>query len=83
MSHISYTGKIKSGVFLVLDDNRNLCSHAGVYVCVCVYVCGDAQLVITISHEGKLGQISYLVCKCIISSKRSLLLLWRPKVILV
>ena len=62
------------------DDNRNLCSHAGVcvYVCVCVCVCVcvvTAQLVNTISQEAKHGQISYLVCRCITLSTRSLLFL--------
>ena len=39
--------------------------------CVCVCVC-DTQLVNTISQEGKLGQISYLVLMCTTLSTRSL-----------
>ena len=48
-----------------------------VYVCVCVWC--DAQLVNTISQEGKLGQISYLVCRCTTLSTRSLLFLVEVK----
>ena len=38
------------------DDNRNLCSHAGMHV----YVCPDAQLVNMLSQEGKRGHIWYV-----------------------
>ena len=74
------------------DDNRNLCIHAGVcvYVCVCVcvcmcvrvcvYVCVSWRLLVnTISQEGKLGQISYLVCRCTTLSTRTLLFLVEVK----
>ena len=47
--------------------------------CVCVYVCGDAKLVNTLSQEEKLGQISYLVCRCITLSTGSLLCLVEVK----
>ena len=53
------------------DDNRKPFWR----VWVCVYVCCDSQLVNTISQEGKLGQISYLVCRCITMSTRTLLFL--------
>ena len=48
------------------------------YVCVCACAC-DAYLVNTISQEGKLGQISYLVCMCTTLSTRSILFLVKVK----
>ena len=59
---------------------RNLCDGDGVCVYVCVYVCVSWRLLVnTISQEGKLGQISYLVCRCTTLSTRSLLFLVEVK----
>ena len=76
----------KQNLCFGFDDNRNLCIHAGVCVyvwvcmCVCVYVCVSWRLLVnTISQEGKLGQISYLVCRCTTLSTRTLLFLVEVK----
>ena len=50
-------------------------TFAFMMACVCMYVCMyvcDAYLVNMISQEGKLGQISYLVCRCTTLSTRTL-----------
>ena len=56
-----------------------VCMYVCMCVCVCVCVCVWRLLVNTISQEGKLGQISYLVCRCTTLSTRTLLFLVEVK----